>query len=72
MASKFSGLTALLNMAPSAFASGDIASAPRIKSIAALKAEVERWGRQTFGRLSEADVDALAAWLNKNFFHLQS
>jgi hypothetical protein len=71
MASKFSGITALLTMAPSAFASGDISPAPRIKSLAALKTEVGRWGKEYFGRLSRQDIDTLAAWLNQNFFRLE-
>ena len=58
-------------MAPSAFASGDISPAPRIKALAALKTEVERWGKGYFGSLSRQDIDALAAWLNRNFFRFE-
>jgi hypothetical protein len=59
-------LKALLNMAPSAFASGDIGKLPAIKSLAALRKEVERH----FGGLSGQEVDALVGWFNRNFFRL--
>ncbi|HZO04612.1 MAG TPA: hypothetical protein VFB93_25775 [Burkholderiales bacterium] len=60
-------LTALLNMAPSAFASGDIGKLPAIKSVEALRKEVERH----FGKLSGQDLDLLVAWFNRNFFRLE-
>jgi hypothetical protein len=71
MAAKSSNLTALLTMAPSTFSSGDLSALPRIKSLSALKAEVQTWGEQSFGRISNQEVDDLAAWLNRNFLHLE-
>ena len=71
MASKSSNLNALLTMAPSTFSSGDLGAPPPIKSLSALKAEVQTWGEQSFGRISNQEVDALAAWLNSNFFRLE-
>jgi hypothetical protein len=71
MASKTSNLTALLTMAPSAFSSGEHSSMPRIKSLSALKAEVQTWGEQSFGKISTKEVDDLAAWLNRNFLRLE-
>ena len=71
MASKSSNLTALLTMAPSTFSSGDLGALPPIKSLSALKAEVQTWGEQSFGGISNQEVDALAAWLNSNFFRLE-
>ena len=62
-----SNLMALLNMAPSAFAGGDICPLPQIKSLAALKAEVQKH----FGKLSSQELDALAGWFNRNFFRLE-
>jgi hypothetical protein len=53
-------------MAPSAFASGELPALPRIKSLAALKAEVER----QFGKLPARDLEALVGWFNRNFFRL--
>jgi hypothetical protein len=67
MATKSSSLMALLNMAPSAFSSGEMLPLPHIKSLAALKAEV----RKDFGKLSGQDQEALAAWFNRNFFRLE-
>jgi hypothetical protein len=67
MAAKSSNLSVLLNMAPSAFAGGELSPLPKIKSLAALKAEVEKH----FGKLSGQDVDALVGWFNRNFFRLK-
>lgn len=71
MRANSSNLMALLTMAPSAFASGDIGSLPRIKSLSALKTEVQRWGEQTRVKLSSQDVEALVGWFNRNFFRLE-
>ena len=60
-------LMALLNMAPSAFASGDIAKLPAIKSLAALRKEVQRH----FGKLTGPELEALVGWFNRNFFRLE-
>jgi hypothetical protein len=60
-------LMALLNMAPSAFSSGDLGPLPRIKSLAALRREVLKH----FGKLPSQDVDALVVWFNRNFFRLE-
>ena len=63
-----SNLVALLNMAPSAFAAGgELPKLPRIKSLAALREEVQRH----FGKLSNQEVDDLAARFNRNFFRLE-
>ena len=67
MAANSLSLMALLTMAPSAFASGELAALPRIKSLAALKTEVER----QFGKLPARDLEALVGWFNRNFFRLE-
>ena len=67
MAAKSSNLMALLNMAPSAFAGGELSPLPKIKSLAALKAEVQKH----FGKLSGGEIDALVGWFNRNFFRLE-
>lgn len=72
MAPHAPNLSALLNMAPSAFSSGDIAKLPAIKSLSDLRQEVERWAlEQSLGRLTDKDVEALVAWFNQNFFRLE-
>ena len=68
MAPTAPNLRALLNMAPSAFAGGDIGPLPAIKSLAALRQEVERH----FGKLSGQDLEALVGWFNRNFFRLDN
>ena len=71
MAPTAPNLSALLNMAPSAFASGDIGKLPAIESLSELRNEVERWAlEQSLGRLTQQDVDSLVAWFNLNFFRL--
>ena len=73
MAPSAPNLLALLNMAPSAFSGGDIGPLPEIKSLAALRKEIERcWGEQKLGKLSQAELEALVAWFNRNFFRLES
>jgi len=67
MAPNAPNLTALLNMAPSAFSSGELENLPRIKSLAALRTEVQ----QHFGKLSNQDLEDLVAWFNRNFFRLE-
>lgn len=67
MAPQSSNLTALLTMAPSAFAGGEIPRLPQIKTVAALREEVSRH----FGKLSSQELDALAGWFNRNFFRLE-
>ena len=67
MAPQSDNLMALLTMAPSAFAGGEMPKLPPIKSVAALKEEVTRH----FGKLSSQDLDALAGWFNRNFFRLE-
>ena len=72
MAPSAPNLQALLNMAPSAFSSGDIGNMPAIQSLEDLRREVERWaGDESLGRLSHQDLDALVAWFNRNFFRLE-
>jgi hypothetical protein len=68
MALNAPSLMALLNMAPSAFAGGDIGPLPQIKSLAALRGEVQKH----FGKLSGQDQEALVGWFNRNFFRLES
>lgn len=70
----FSGVLALLTMAPSAFVALDTApaepaSAHRIASLAALRKEVAGWGREYNPELSARDVEAVVGWLNSNFYH---
>ena len=60
-------LIALLTMAPSAFATGDIGALPHIKSLSALRAEA----RKHFGKVSSQELEALGGWLNRNFFRLE-
>ena len=60
-------LMTLLTVAPSAFSSGDVAPLPRIKSLSALKAEVQRH----FGKLPGQELEALVGWFNRNFFRLE-
>ena len=67
MAPQSSNLMALLTMAPSAFAGGEMPVLPRIKSLAALREEVKRH----FGKLSSQELEALAGWFNRNFFRLE-
>jgi hypothetical protein len=67
MAPQSSNLMALLTMAPSAFAGGEMPRLPQIKTVAALREEVSRH----FGKLSSQDLDALAGWFNRNFFRLE-
>jgi hypothetical protein len=67
MAPQSSNLMALLTMAPSAFAGGEMPRLPQIKTVAALREEVSRH----FGKLSSQELDALAGWFNRNFFRLE-
>ena len=67
MAPHSSNLMALLTMAPSAFAGGDLPRLPQIKTLAALREEVKRH----FGKLSSQELEALAGWFNRNFFRLE-
>ena len=67
MAPQSSNLTALLTMAPSAFAGGEMPRLPQIKTVAALREEVTRH----FGKLSSQELDALASWFNRNFVRLE-
>ena len=67
MAPQSSNLMALLTMAPSAFAGGEMPRLPQIKSVAALREEVARH----FGNLSSQELDALAGWFNRNFCRLE-
>ena len=67
MAPNAPNLIALLTMAPSAFAGGEIGPLPRIKSLDALRAEV----RKHFGKLSNQELEALVGWFNRNFFRLE-
>ena len=73
MAPNAPNLAALLNMAPSAFASGDIGMLPLIESLSDLRKEVERWaGDESLGKLSQQDLEALVALFNRNFFRLEN
>jgi hypothetical protein len=67
MAPHSSNLMALLTMAPSAFAGGEMPRLPQIKSLAALREKV----RRHFGKLSSQELEALAGWFNRNFFRLE-
>ena len=58
----------LLTVAPSAFGPGEVGAVPRIKSLSALKAEVQRH----FGKLPTKDVDALVDWFDRNFFRFKA
>lgn len=68
---KASPLAAIFSIAPSAFsgeADGDTCSAPT--SMRELKREVALWGEQYLPAFSAADVDAIAGWLDRNFYKL--
>ena len=68
----FSGVLALLTMAPSAFVAVDSTGntvAHTVKSLAALRKEVQRWGAEYNPTLSDRDLDAVVGWLNSNFYH---
>ena len=67
MAPNAPNLLALLNMAPSAFAGGDIGPLPQIKTLAALRKEVKRH----FGKMPRQELEALVGWFNRNFFRLE-
>ena len=67
MAPSAPNLLALLHMAPSAFSGSDIGPLPQIKSLAALRKEVEKH----FGKLPTKDLDALVGWFNRNFFRFK-
>lgn len=67
MAPTAPNLMTLLNVAPSAFSSGDVGPLPRIKSLSALRTEVQRH----FGKLSNQELEALVTWFNRNFFRLE-
>lgn len=64
----------LLSMAPSAFV--DTGELPRImpkdqiRSVAALRKEVQRWSERQSPPMSNQDVDAVVDWLNRNFYRL--
>jgi len=68
MAPNAPNLLALLNMAPSAFAGGEIGPLPHIKSLSHLRKEVEKH----FGKLTAQELEALVGWFNRNFFRLES
>jgi hypothetical protein len=68
MAPKTSNLLHLLTVAPTAFAPGEVGAVPRIKSLSALKVEVQRH----FGKLPTKDIDALVGWFNQNFFRFKT
>ena len=72
MAPNAPNLSALLNMAPSAFASGDIGNLPAIQSLSELRTEIERWAlEESLGKLTQQDLEALVIWFNRNFFRLE-
>ena len=64
---RVTNLLALLHMAPSAFAGGEIGPLPHIKSLSLLRKEVQ----MHFGKLSTQEIEALVAWFNRNFFRLE-
>ena len=72
---KASPLAAIFSIAPSAFSgedrSEDRREACRVPaSMSELKREVALWGEQYLPAFSAADVDAIAGWLDSNFFKL--
>ncbi len=68
-----SPLTAIFTIAPSAFgAPGDFGDFTRIpSSIEELRAEVARWSRKNPPCFSAAEADAVADWLNRNFYRIE-
>ena len=68
---KTSPLAAIFSIAPSAFSGEDGSEACRVPtSMRELKREVALWGEQYLPAFSAADVDAIAGWLDRNFFKL--
>jgi hypothetical protein len=67
MAPHSNNLMHLLTVAPTAFAPGDVGAVARIKSLSALRIEVERH----FGNLPTKDIEALVAWFDRNFFRFE-
>ena len=69
---KASPLAAIFSIAPSAFSSEGGREACRVPaSMRELKHEVTLWGEQYLPAFSAADVDAIAGWLDRNFFKLE-
>ncbi len=68
---KASPLAAIFSIAPSAFSGEADAEACRAPaSMRELKCEVALWGEQYLPAFSAADVDAIAGWLDRNFYKL--
>lgn len=69
---KPSPLAAIFSIAPSAFSGEEGGTACRAPdSMHELKREVTLWGEQYLPAFSAADVDAIAGWLDRNFFRLE-
>lgn len=68
---KASPLAAIFSIAPSAFC-GDGGDEPSCApaTMRELRDEVERWGEQYIPAFTGADIDAIADWLDRNFFRL--
>jgi hypothetical protein len=68
---KASPLAAIFSIAPSAFSGEEAGPACRVPaSMQELKNEVALWGEQYLPAFSATDVDAIAGWLDRNFFKL--
>ena len=66
-----SPLTAILAIAPSAFCGEGESEATHVpRSLRELRMEVERWGEEHFSSFNAADIDAIADWLDTNFYRL--
>lgn len=68
---KASPLASIFSIAPSAFAGGDEPSPCAVPaSLRELEQEVARWGEQYIPAFTADDVEAIAGWLNRNFYRL--
>lgn len=70
---KASPLAAIFSIAPSAFSGEDGSDGETRRAPATmreLKKEVVLWGEQYLPAFSAADVDAIAGWLDRNFYKL--
>jgi hypothetical protein len=68
---KASPLAAIFSIAPSAFSGEDGGSSGRAPAtMRELKKEVELWGEQYLPAFTAGDIDAIAGWLDRNFYKL--
>jgi hypothetical protein len=72
-ASSFLDVMSVLSVAPLAFVAVDAALGQHPeKSLDGLRGEVKRWRDEHYQEFTDADCEKLTAWLNRNFYRLQS